>query len=198
MNILQLNRVYTIRFYIIGCLLLFSLLSMMPIQAGLAEDRGSFRDEVSNYKLGTGDHIRIQVFNEEDLTVEAALTDAGTIAYPFLGEIKVAGMTIGQLANYITQQLKGPYLVDPKVSVSVMEYRGFFIYGEVEKPGNYPYQPGLTIQRAVAIAGGFTERASRGSITLLREGDPTHTPEYVDLTIPVQPGDIVTVEESFF
>jgi protein involved in polysaccharide export with SLBB domain len=198
MNLPQSNRLYAISCYILGCMVLFGLPNLLPVHAAPAEDRSPVRDEVSNYKLGTGDHIRIQVFNEEDLTVEAELTDAGTVTYPFLGEIKVAGMTIGQLADYITRRLKGPYLVDPKVSVSVMEYREFFIYGEVGKPGNYPYQPGLTVQRAVAIAGGFTERASRRSITVEREDDPTHTPQYVEITDPVQPGDIVTVEESFF
>lgn len=179
--------------------LLLAACCPLSLQATAAQEPGRpAQGELSNYRLGTGDRIRILVFNEEDLSVEAVLTDAGTISYPFLGEIKIAKMTVGELAEYLTQRLKGPYLVDPKVSVSVVEYRPFYIYGEVGKPGSYPYQPGLTVQRAVAIAGGFTERASRRSITVEKEDDASHTPRYVDLATPLQPGDIVTVEESFF
>ncbi len=198
MILLFLNRLNLIvHCFFLGLTLIF--LAVPPGHAITAENSDQpTRGELSNYKLGTGDRIRIQVFNEEDLNVEAVLSDAGTIVYPFLGEFKAAGMTIGELADYITRHLKGPYLVDPKVSVNVLEYRSFFIYGEVEKPGSYPYQPGLTVQRAIAIAGGFTERASRRSIMIEKEDDPTHMPRDADITTPVQPGDIITVEESFF
>jgi len=155
-------------------------------------------DTLSNYQLGPGDRIKIAVYEEKDLTVETALTDAGTILYPFLGEIKVSGMTVGRLSELIIQKLKGPYLVDPKVSISVTQYRSFFIYGEVQKPGSYPYQPGLTVQRAVAIAGGFTERASRRAILLEKESDPAHAQTKTKLNTAVEPGDVITVEESFF
>jgi polysaccharide export outer membrane protein len=164
------------------------------VQAAESERTGA----LSNYPLGSGDKISIQVYGEKELSLETKLTDAGTILYPFLGEIRVAGMTVGQLANSIVAGLKGRYLVDPKVSVSVVEYREFFVNGEVKNPGNYPYQPGLTVQKAVSIAGGFTERASQSSITLLREKDPDGTPDPVDLGSPVSPGDVLTVEQSFF
>lgn len=155
-------------------------------------------NELSNYQLGAGDKIRIQVFGEQDMTLEARLTDAGTVIYPFLGEIKVSGLTIGQLSDRLTNGLKGKYLVDPKVSVSILEYRDFFINGEVQKPGAYPFQPGLTVQKAVSMAGGFSERASRSSVTLIREKDATHTPVDANLDMAVMPGDVITVEESFF
>jgi protein involved in polysaccharide export with SLBB domain len=162
------------------------------------EPQATALDTLSNYQLGPGDRIKIAVYEEKDLTVETALTDAGTIAYPFLGEIRVAGLTVGQLSELIVSRLKGPYLINPKVSISVTQYRSFFIYGEVQKPGSYPYQPGLTVQRAVAIAGGFTERASRRAIMLEKERDPAHVQTRVKLTDSVEPGDVVTVEESFF
>ena len=153
---------------------------------------------LSNYQLGSGDKIKIQVYGEEGLSMETKLTDAGTILYPFLGEVRVAGLTFGQLADRIVEGLKGRYLVDPKVSVSVLEYREFFVNGEVKNPGAYPYQPGLTVQKAVSMAGGFTERASHSSITLLKEKDPNATPDKVELSSPVSPGDVLTVEQSFF
>ena len=145
---------------------------------------------LSNYQLGSGDKIKIQVYGEEGLSMETKLTDAGTILYPFLGEVRVAGLTVGQLADRIVEGLKGRYLIDPKVSVSVLGYREFFVNGEVKSPGAYPYQPGLTVQKAVSIAGGFTERASRSSITLLREKDPDGHPGIVELSSPVSPGDV--------
>lgn len=152
---------------------------------------------VSDYRLGSGDLIKIYVLNEENLSMEARLSDAGTISFPFLGEIHALGRTVGELEAQITQGLKGPYLVDPKVNVSVVEYRRFFIGGEVKAPGGYPFQPGLTVQKAVALAGGFTERAS-SDIVVIHEDDPTHTPKRVDLNFIIHPGDILTVEESFF
>lgn len=155
-------------------------------------------DEVSSYKLGPGDTIRIQVFGEQEMNSDVKLSDAGTVIYPFMGEIKVSGLTIGQVAALVTDGLKDRYLIDPKVSISVLEYRGFFVNGEVAKPGAYPYQPGLTVQKAVSLAGGFSERASRSSVTVLRETDPTHTPIEVDLNTAIMPGDIITVDESFF
>ncbi|HYE35695.1 polysaccharide biosynthesis/export family protein [Methylocaldum sp.] len=158
----------------------------------------SVAEEQSSYQLGPGDTIRIQVFGEQDMSLDAKLSDAGTVIYPFMGEIKVSGLTISQVAKLITDGLNDRYLVDPKVSVGVLEYRPFFINGEVGKPGAYPYQPGLIVQKAVTIAGGFSERASRSSVTLIRDSDPTHASADVDLDTAVMPGDVITVEESFF
>ena len=168
----------------------------LPLLVQAAEPAHS--GTLSNYQLGSGDKIKIQVYGEDGLSMETKLTDAGTILYPFLGEVRVAGLTVGQLADRIVEGLKGRYLVDPKVSVSVLEYREFFVNGEVKSPGAYPYQPGLTVQKAVSIAGGFTERASRSNITLLKENDANATPGKVDLSSPVSPGDVLTVEQSFF
>lgn len=173
----------------------------LHIPLSQADEAGSVKSEeviLSNYRLGPGDGIRVHVYDEQELSLETKLTDAGTIIYPFLGEIRVANLTVGQLADLIARGLKGRYLVDPKVSVSILEYRAFFINGEVLKPGAYPYQPGLTVQKAVSIAGGFSERASRSSISIVRDQDATHTRSDAGLDTLVAPGDVVTVEESFF
>lgn len=156
-------------------------------------------DSLSRYKLGSGDVITIVVFGEDDLKREKIrLTDAGTISYPVLGELKVLGLTVGELEKIITDGLRGRYLVNPRVAVSVDQYREFFINGQVQRGGGYPYQPGLTVRKAVSIAGGFKERASREKIFVVREGDKTAKSVRVELDAPVQPGDIITVEESFF
>lgn len=156
-------------------------------------------EELSDYRLGSGDKISIQVFNEEDLNLEVILSDAGTISYPFLGEIHASGETISHLENIIIDGLKGDYLVDPKVNVSVVEYRQFYMNGEVKSPGGYPFQPGLTLDKAVALAGGFTERASKSKIYVVHEGGPTGVKKaQISLNDAVQPGDIITIEQSFF
>ena len=150
------------------------------------------------YRLGAGDMVRIQVYDEEDLYLEARVSDRGTISYPFLGELRVSGETPAQLERQITTALQGDYLINPKVSVDILEYRPFYVNGEVESPGSFPFQPGITVRKAISIAGGFKERASRDKITVIREGDGAQTPVRVNLDMVLRPGDIVTVEESFF
>lgn len=153
----------------------------------------------SSYKLGSGDLITIQVYGEEDLSIaEIRLTDTGSFSYPFLGEIQVRGLTSAQVEMLISRGLRGDYLIDPKVTVSILEYRPFFVNGEVKKPGGYPFKPGLTLRKAIAIAGGFTDRASRSKFFIIRDDDPNREPVRIDLESPINPGDIVTVNESFF
>jgi len=152
----------------------------------------------SRYTLAAGDEVKITVYGEEELSIETRLSDTGTIIYPFLGELKLSGKTIGQVEQIITTGLKKGYLVDPKVSVNVQEYRQFYVNGQVKSPGGYPYQPGLTVQRAVSLAGGFTELADRDKLFVVHEDDPAGTLNKVSLNSRVKPGDIVIVEESFF
>ncbi len=150
------------------------------------------------YKLDSGDKISITVFDEPDLSFEVLISNAGSVSYPFLGELKVKGLTPGELENRIIAGLKGPYLIDPKVAVTVIQYRPFYIHGEVKQSGGYPYQPYLTLRRAVTLAGGFTERASKTKITVIRDGDQQKKPVKIELDDLVYPGDTITVEQSFF
>jgi len=154
--------------------------------------------DISEYRLGTGDKIRIQVYNEDDLYLEARVDDGGIISYPFLGTLKVVGLTPVQIEDVITSRLKGDYLVNPKVSVDIIEYRQFYVNGEVQSPGGFPFQPGITVRKAISVAGGFKERASKEKIFIIRESSPDKKPVKVELDDKVSPGDIITVEESFF
>lgn len=172
--------------------------ALLLIAAVASVSAGWAAQTAPTYKLGTGDEIRIQVYGEDDLLMETRIGDSGVIAYPFIGEIQVAGKTPAEVEAIIVAGLKPDYLVDPTVTVSVVEYRPFFIYGEVEDPGGYPFQPGLTVAQAIALGGGFTERASRQRIFLVRDDDPTHQRRQVTLNTPIGPGDTVTVEQSFF
>lgn len=154
---------------------------------------------LSTYKLAAGDVITIRVFGEDDLSREKVrLTDAGTIPYPVLGEVKALGLTIGEIERSITIGLTGRYLVNPRVSVTIEEYRPFYINGMVEKPGAYPFQPGLTVLKASSLAGGFKERASFSKITIIYESAPKAGPQKAAINSPVSPGDTIFIEESFF
>lgn len=157
------------------------------------------RSDLSIYKLGVGDVISIQVVGEDELKREKVrLSDAGTLSFPYLGEIRVRGMTVGALEEFITKGLKGRYLLNPQVNVTIHEYRNFFVNGLVDKPGGYPFVPGITVRKAISMAGGFKERASREKINIIREDDVKGVSQRVVLEALIQPGDILTVEESFF
>jgi protein involved in polysaccharide export with SLBB domain len=176
----------------------------------------SFANEsgLSGYRLGAGDLISISVYDEADLSLEVRIGLSGEISYPLLGDVVVTGLTPKLLEQKLTSGLKGPYLVAPSVSVSIIEYRPFYVIGEVKKPGSYPFHPGLTVDKAISISGGFTERASKGSIYVIHD-DRTHRTELkgekpdgqrgkraekkqVELYDVIQPGDVVTIEQSFF
>jgi protein involved in polysaccharide export with SLBB domain len=155
-------------------------------------------DAVSGYQLGAGDRIQVYVFDEPELSLEYTLSDAGTISYPFLGEIRVKGLTIGQLEERITRGLKGPYLVDPRVNVTVREYRQFFILGEVNTSGGYAFRPGLTLRKAISVAGGLSADASEKKIFVIREDDPARAKQPIGMDDSVYAGDTVMVEKGFF
>ena len=210
---LNINMALTSRYtvFLTLCLICAGCVSQEPVQAQaqtktqiqapapVETDAPAKTEALSAYKLSTGDVITITVFGEDDLKKEKTrLTDAGTISYPVLGEIEVRGKTVGALEKAIAEGLRGRYLVNPRVSVTIDEYRPFFINGQIARPGSYPYQPGLTVSRAVTVAGGFTERASQGKMFVVREGDPSGTRIKVDLYDPIHAGDTVTVGESFF
>ena len=191
--------------YLLSCALYFLMMTLALAQGELVSEPAghpsglSSNTAYSSYRLGAGDVVNIRVFGEEDLSKEKIrMTDAGTVPYPVLGELRVLGMTVGDLERVITEGLKGSYLVNPRVSVQIDEYRPFYVNGMVEKPGGYPYQPGLTVRKAASLAGGFKERASSSKMYVIREGDQSHTPLKVDLNTEVGPGDILTIEESFF
>ncbi|HEY9042178.1 MAG TPA: polysaccharide biosynthesis/export family protein [Rheinheimera sp.] len=149
------------------------------------------------YLLGPGDVVIIKVYGQEDLELQTRLTDSGTINYPFLGELQLTGMSIKQVEDVIYQGLKGDYLVEPNVFVGMVEYRPFYIHGEVKLPGGYPYQPGMTVNQAIALAGGLTERASRDKILISREGQKNQH-ENGNLNSRILAGDTITIEQRFF
>jgi polysaccharide export outer membrane protein len=150
---------------------------------------------LSDYRLGKGDVISIKVFGEEDFSMETALSKEGRISYPFLGELKLSGLTVSQVERKIASGLRAGYLKNPKVTITVLEYRQIFVNGEVKTPGGYAFKPGMTVNKAISLAGGFTETASRDEIFLIRDGDKSATEKEVGLYNFIAPGDIIIVKE---
>ena len=145
------------------------------------------------YQLGPNDVVRIQVFGEEDLTVESKVGGDGIVNFPLLGAVPIAGKTIKELQEYLAGRLAEGYVRSPKVTVLLVRYRNFYLHGEVRTPGGYPYEPGLTVQKAISLAGGFTEKAEIRKIAVTRVvGDRADT-MVLDMESPIWPDDILTV-----
>ena len=150
------------------------------------------------YTLGAGDKLRVTVFEEKDLSGEFEVTGEGDISLPLIGSISAVGKNIRRLERDVEKKLLDGFLKNPRVSIDVMNYRPFYILGEVNEPGSYSYVNGMTILNAVALGGGFTYRANQKKITIIRGNDSTQTPQTINPTEVVLPGDVVRVEERFF
>jgi polysaccharide export outer membrane protein len=160
---------------------------------------GNAADISSNdYKLGSGDKIRVLVFGENELSGEFEVSAAGTVDMPLIGSVPAMGVTVGSFQSDVTARLRNGYLNDPKVSVQVLNYRPFFITGEVQKGGEYPYKAGLTVQDAVAVAGGYTYRANTGRVYIRRAGSGREVAVDLSQLVNVNPGDNIRVPERFF
>ncbi len=155
-------------------------------------------DPSFQYRLGAGDKVRIQTFGENALTGEFNISGAGSIALPLVGDMRAQGLTTGELQVAIQNALKNGFLTDPQVSVEVLNYRPFYILGEVTKPGEYPYTNGLTVLNAVATANGFTYRADTHKVFIKRANDTAEHELELTTTTPVEPGDTIRVKERFF
>ena len=150
------------------------------------------------YKLDAGDRLRIVVYGQEGLTNTYAIGAGGSITMPLIGSVPARGRTPAGLAADITGKLRKGFIRDPSVAVEIEAYRPFFILGEVAAPGQYPYVPNLSVESAVAIAGGFSPRARRDSVTLTHTNGSGLARTVVPLGTPISPGDTVLVSERWF
>lgn len=155
-------------------------------------------DVVAQYQLGSGDQIKVTVYGEEDLSGEFEIDGQGKIAMPLIGAVTVGGKRLDDAEALIREMLSDGYLVTPRISLEVMNYRPFYILGEVDKPGSYPYVNDMTVLNAVALASGFTYRANKKKIEITRKIDGVEQKITVDITAKVLPGDIIRIDERFF
>ncbi len=151
------------------------------------------------YNLGFGDRIAVTIYGEKDLTGEYEVDDSGSVAMPLVGAVKVADMQARDAEKAIARQLTAKGLVkDANVNVAVVRYRPVYIMGEVQRPGAYPYYSGITVMNMVALAGGYTYRASKGGIGVVRPTESEKEPQKAPETAYLAPGDIVIVPERWF
>lgn len=155
------------------------------------------KDANIDYRLGSGDKLRVIVFGEPDLSGEFDVSGSGKVALPLIGQVEAEGLTLSQFEAAMIAKLMEGYLNNPRVSVEVMNYRPFYIYGEVGNPGQYPYTNGMTVLNAIAVAGGYTYRANTSQIYITR-GDGAEQTYPASQAVKVLPGDVVRVPERFF
>jgi protein involved in polysaccharide export with SLBB domain len=197
----MVSRIHAV---LLGLLLLFlSACSQAPITTGTqaaaattataAETRNT-----AEYRLGATDKLRITVFGEESLSGEFVVSNAGYLSLPLIGDVQAGGLTVPELQRSIETKLAAGFLKQPRVSAEVLNYRPFYILGEVNKPGEYPYTSGLTVVNAVARAEGFTYRADTRRVYIKRANSTSEQEFSLTTTLPVEPGDTIRVKERFF
>jgi polysaccharide biosynthesis/export protein len=150
------------------------------------------------YRLDAGDKLRVVVYGQEGLTNTYAIDAGGSITMPLIGAVPARGRTPAGLAAEISGKLRNGYIRDPSVAVEIETYRPFFILGEVAAPGQYPYVPNMSVESAVAIAGGFSPRAQRDRVTLTHTDHSGPSRAVVPLGTPLSPGDTILVGERWF
>jgi polysaccharide export outer membrane protein len=164
---------------------------VVPADAAMTAD-------TSGYTLGAGDKIKMTVFGEEQLSGEFEVDGTGSLSLPLVGDVKAGNLSARQLEKAIAAELSKGYLVNPRVNVEVMNFRPFFIYGEVTTPGAYPYVNGLTVINAVALAGGYTPRAKTREVLVRRLTNGERVETMMREDTKLYPGDVIQVKERFF
>ena len=150
------------------------------------------------YHLDSGDRLRVSVFEQTGLTNTYTVDQSGYIAFPLIGSVPARGQTLQKLEAVIAQKLRQGFLRDPDVTIEIDRYRPVFIMGEVGRPGQYSYVPGMTIQNAIAIAGGFSPRANQRDVDVTRKINADVITGRVNITAPILAGDTIYVRERFF
>ncbi len=179
------------------CRRLFAAVLVVWLTAGAGASAQGIRD-LEEYRLGSGDRLNIIVFGHPDVSGEFEVGGSGQVSLPLLGQVEAAGLTVTELTDRIAEALDRDYLVNPRVTIEVLNYRPFYILGEINSPGSYSYVSGLTIRQAVAIAGGFTRRARESPVVVIR--DTKNGPEIVEVNLDelVLPGDTIEIKRRLF
>jgi polysaccharide export outer membrane protein len=153
---------------------------------------------IQPYRVDSGDRLRITVFDQKDLSTTYSVDQAGYISFPLVGAVPARGRTLQELEGQIAAKLRQGYLRDPDVSIEVDRYRSIFVMGEVGQPGQYTYVPGMTIQNAIAVAGGFTARANQANADVTRKINGDIMTGRVSIANPVLAGDTIYIRERLF
>ena len=180
------------------CLALAAGLALAACQSAPAPAPIAAAPLETSYKLGPGDKVRLITFGEERLSGEFTVNEIGRVSLPLVGEVKAGGLTLEQFSRLIEQALANGYLKNPRISVEVLNYRPFYILGEVGKPGEYPFINGLTVTNAVATAGGFSYRANIHRVFVRGQNETKEHMAPLTGTTLVHPGDTIRIPERLF
>ena len=176
----------------------FSGIAETAHAAAAADNEPDAKPGTPAYKLDTGDKVKVTVYGEDDLSGEFDVDGSGNVRLPLIGQVRAAGLSLKEFETAVETKLSAGYLVNPKVSAEVTNYRPFTILGEVNKPGEYPYENGMTVLNAVALGGGYTYRADKDDVYIRRKGAQTEVKLPADDRTSVYPGDTVRVDERIF
>lgn len=179
-------------------LFLFVSLASYSINSFAESESNTISQQENEYHLDSGDILKITVFSQEELSGNYTVSGNGLISLPLIGQINAKNATLEQLRERIIGKLKPDFLLDPKVSIEVLNYRPFYIMGEVSEPKSYPYVSGMTYMNAVAIAGGFTYRADKDFAYVKRAASPNKDEQKMRMDEKVMPGDVIRIDERFF
>lgn len=178
---------------------IFSLTALLLASLLVGPVHGANDDQAhANYRLGAGDKLSISVFNQDDLSGEYTVNGSGRFTMPYIDGVKAAGLSIPELTDLIISKLKPDYLINPRVSIEVLNFRPYYIIGEIASSGSYPFVEGITYLNAVAIAGGFTYRAREKYVMVKRKDKSNGEEIKLPLNNFVKPGDIIRVTERLF
>jgi protein involved in polysaccharide export with SLBB domain len=165
--------------------------------SGLEEHKIA-RSDLTSYRLGAGDKVRLNVFGEAELSGTFEISATGQISLPLVGDIPAAGLDVNGLRDAAAQRLSKGYLKQPKITVEVVGYRPIYVHGEVKSAGEFPFKNGLRLRDAIALAGGYTYRANHGFVVLARDGTQKEARVRLPTDILVMPGDNIRVPERYF
>ncbi len=179
---------------------LFTLLGMILLLGGCASGprTTSIPDSNKDYTLGIGDVLHISVYGEEELTGDFKVEPSGMISFPLINDVPASGFTTKELEADIAQKLSPKYIVDPRVSIEVMNFRSVYVLGEVQQPGKYEYAPSMTILQAIATAGGYTYRANEDTAEVTRHVKGALNTFVVNQDSMLKPGDTVVIKRRWF
>lgn len=181
--------------YFLLLILLAGFLSFSFAEENKFSAQGSSNN---TYTLGSGDVIKITIFDQEDMSGEYRVNGNGDISLPLIGTIQVKGLALAHIETTLINKLKPDYLLNPRISLQVMNFRPFYILGKVVDPKSYQYVDGMTYLNAIAIAGGYTYRAKRDFVYVVRGNDSARNEIRLRINTKVMPGDTIRVDERFF
>ena len=178
--------------------IVIAALGCLTAVAGAVGVSARAENGVEIYRLKTNDRVRVVVFGHEDLSGEFAVDEYGRLSLPLIQFVEALSLTTDELERAISDKLKPDYLKNPRVSVDILSLQPVYVIGEVRQPGSYPYSRGMTVLNAVALAGGYTYRASKKKTTVLQANHPAKEKVRVDEGSTVQPGDVIEIKERLF